>query len=318
MTKSFRQSIDQDQAHKRIQNLTRNLETADKEIQTLRLKNDELKGVISQVENENVSDFIDVSLVIIKNNLRSSNYFIDEIDNLIEDIKLNGQLQPVVLTNDNVLVAGHRRYNAVKKLGLQLKAMWLMYSFKDIGQETFDRLQFSENEQRKNLDNFDISTLFNSYIQKGYSQVKIGEIFNKSRSFVNQLIKLSDIDKTLVLLLKEIQHFGMTKEKFNLLNNQPIKPESTIIGVKTLYKISGFKTREFQNKYFISKFKSCLTDRQLEQLGYIKPVKEVSFFKATKESFDKKIDSFIKNNPDKKDIADKVKIKISQALKELE
>lgn len=317
MTKSFRQSIEQDQAHKRIQNLTREKEKSDKEVEVLRAKLEELKNVLSQSENENVSGFIDIEDVIIKNNRRSS-YYDDEIDDLIRDISLNGQLQPVLLTSDNVLVAGHRRYNAVKKLETRLKAIWLGYNFYQIGQETFDRMQFAENEQRKNLDNFDISNLFNEYFEKGYTQVKIGELFNKSRSFVNQLIKIDDIDKTLVLLLKEIQHFGMTKEKFNLLNNQAVKPDSTIIGVKTLYKIAGFKTREFQNKYFISKFKACLTDRQLEQLGYIKPVKEVSFFKATKESFDKKIDSFIKNNPDKKDIADKVKFKISQALKELE
>lgn len=40
-----------------------------------------------------------------------------DIDNLAQSIKLRGQLQPVVITRDHVLVAGERRYTAVEKLG---------------------------------------------------------------------------------------------------------------------------------------------------------------------------------------------------------
>lgn len=43
-------------------------------------------------------------------------YSINHIELLAEDIKLNGLQNPIKLSNDNIILSGHRRYNALKLL----------------------------------------------------------------------------------------------------------------------------------------------------------------------------------------------------------
>jgi DNA modification methylase len=72
-----------------------------------------------------------------------------DIDELASSISRVGQLQPIVLDQENRLVAGHRRLQAVMQLGLpEIEAIRL----EDLDEATRVEIELEENLKRKDLD----------------------------------------------------------------------------------------------------------------------------------------------------------------------
>ena len=71
-----------------------------------------------------------------------------DIDGLAESIARRGQLQPIVVTRDHVLVAGERRYTAVSKLGD--RPLRCVYT-DEIDPVELKALELEENVKRKDL-----------------------------------------------------------------------------------------------------------------------------------------------------------------------
>src|SRR5690606_14696601 len=94
---------------------------------------------------------------------------------------------------------------------------------KDISDEDLQELQLSENNERRDIDNIQLSKLYNSYLERGYSQVEISQKFGKGKAFVSAIVSLKEIDEPLVKWLKEFQVYGCSKEKFIAINSEKLE-----------------------------------------------------------------------------------------------
>jgi ParB/RepB/Spo0J family partition protein len=216
---------------------------------------------------------IELNQIKLVSNIRD-NLDYEEIDSLARNIKELGQLQPVLLTNDNNLIAGYRRYNAVKLLGNKgpgfLYALKLEKNYDEIEPELFIKIQYSENENRRSLDNFHISKLFNEFLAKGKNQREICDIFGKTKSFVSSVIALKKIDPDLVKYLKEFQIYAWSKKVFTGVNiedneehNKFYSMNKGILGWKPLYSIAKFDEISDQKKAFLKLYKNRLSEEEL-------------------------------------------------------
>lgn len=71
-----------------------------------------------------------------------------DVNDLKESIKKIGQLNPVIITKDNVLIAGERRVRACSMLGIDVLCRYL----DDLSQEEQQLIELDENIKRKELD----------------------------------------------------------------------------------------------------------------------------------------------------------------------
>lgn len=276
MKKDFRQNVKQSRQEKNEQVTFNENKRLREDLDKYKHEINHLKDMIKQVQagKEPTKIFFkDIKLV---RNIRK-NYEFESIDNLANDILSNGQIQAITLTHDNYLISGHRRYKAIEKLYNDKKHDGELFSvnidlnYSEIRKETFDKMQLSENEQRKDLDNLDISDLFNEYISDGKSQKEISIIFDKPKSVVSELVSLKKIPDNLRKLIREIQYYGMSKKKFSIANLDINQVKPSIIGRITLYKIAIESTN--QVKVFIELFGNKLHKEDLKELNYTKTIK---------------------------------------------
>ncbi|EKR62546.1 ParB-like protein [Leptospira weilii str. 2006001853] len=120
------------------------------------------------------------------------------IEDLARSLDKDGLLQPIIVTKQNPedenykIVAGERRYHAAKQLG------WAEIECKILDRdekETF-RLAIIENLQRENLSPYEeveaMSHLKNSF---KYTDQELGTLFGKSRSYMTELLGISNLSK---------------------------------------------------------------------------------------------------------------------------
>ncbi len=259
----------------------------------LQSENDRLREKIKELENKKDNSEavkVDVSSIVLVNNIRLIDFELDDIEGLAKDIKVLGQLQPVLLSKDNRLLAGYRRYNAIKFLGIkEIYAMKLEKTYDEIGDNLLLQIQYSENENRRNLDNFQLSKVFNDLKTHGKNQKEISEIFNKPKGSVSAIVSLKKIIPELVRLLKEFQVYAWSKQKFSAENQvKDAQDESFyqanrgIIGYQSLYLIAKHSNIEDQKKAFLKGFRNRLSEEELNS----------EFFKGTYEN--------MLNSPDNK------------------
>jgi len=278
MAKSFKGLISKNQELKKESNL----ET----------ENDRLREKIKQFENEQSKDIslIKLSDLKLSSNIRQDDfgYNYEEIEVLAHDIEKNGQLQPILISKDNYLIAGFRRYHAILYLAENEKAIdeILAYTYykkySDICDEDLIDIQLAENFQRREIDNFQLSKLYHEMISNGYNQQKLAEKFKKSKSFISMVLSISKIDFELVKLLKQFQVFGCSEQKFNALNFSPNTDEKVLfeyenlknlIGITSLNKIAKCENIKEQKQIFLKTFKKRLTDEELNS-NYFKDVSQ--------------------------------------------
>lgn len=264
--KDFRSSLSLNQSEKRKANYSEENERLRDTIEKLKKTNSELEHALKNEDNE-----ILISDIKLLSNIRSKDNY--DLEDLTESIKEHGQLQPVLLTSDNYLVAGNRRYSVLKSLNQKyILAVRLDKPYQELKRE-IDVLQFEENEQRKSLDNFEISDLFKKYLDNGYSQAEIGRIFNKQRQYLSSMLKIQNLDQELKSFLLEFQIYAWSKEKFKemkallLEQKKDIKDNSFyinnkgFIGGNLLAKLSRLPVPS-QRKKFFELFKDRLTEEE--------------------------------------------------------
>ncbi|MDL5247143.1 ParB/RepB/Spo0J family partition protein [Leptospira weilii] len=128
------------------------------------------------------------------------------IEDLARSLDKDGLLQPIIVTKQNPedenykIVAGERRYHAAKQLG------WAEIECKILDRdekETF-RLAIIENLQRENLSPYEeveaMSHLKNSF---KYTDQELGTLFGKSRSYMTELLGISNLSKDELNFCKE-------------------------------------------------------------------------------------------------------------------
>jgi hypothetical protein len=290
--KSFLADLDRNQEQKKDVNL--------------QTENQRLKDKLKEYENkQDVSGSAKIPLSKIKlgSNIRMIDPELDDIESLANDIAKLGQLQPVLLSNDNYLIAGHRRYYALKFLQEKSSSAHdFIYVFKldkdysDIPEDLINNIQFSENEQRRSLDNFQISSFFNKLLSTGKSQKEICETFNKNKGYVSGLINLKNMDTYMVDLIKEFQIYAWSKKKFIAINSMENINENSfyqgnrgIIGWSSLYSIAKHEKPEDQKQAFLKLFRNRLSEEELNSEYFTQPVK------TSKKNNQVKFKALIKN-----------------------
>jgi ParB/RepB/Spo0J family partition protein len=247
-----------------------------KDVSILQNKNEILENKVRELEeklknnkHQEVS-LVSLNLIKLSKNIRQSDfgYKYEDIKSLAEDIENNGQLQPVLITKDLYLIAGFRRFEAMKYLNFKdILAVSYDKKFSEIGKTELNDIQFAENEQRRGIDNFQLSKLYNELLNSGYDSKKIQEKFKKSKSFVSRVITINNIDIEIVKFLKEFQVFGWSEKKFQEINLAEA-PEKIIkefekikgnIGISTLYEMAKHESLKEQKKVFLKKFSDRIT-----------------------------------------------------------
>lgn len=162
-------------------------ESLKEKIGFLEQEKDSLAKLIEKTEQSNIVSEIPFYDINLRSNIRDA-YEFEEIENLALDILLNGQLQPVLITKDNYLISGHRRYFAFKTIVEKYDTLKITeslsekikqkpdsivtYKIERLSSEISDielqELQYAENNERRAIDNFQLSALYNSYLEKGF------------------------------------------------------------------------------------------------------------------------------------------------------
>lgn len=107
------------------------------------MKNQPTKVKLPASERELVQ--IGVTDVLIRKRIRKN---LGDLTLLMDSMRRHGLLNPIVITRDRELVAGHRRLEAARRLGWQR----ITASIIDTNQETaLLEVEIDENTQRKNL-----------------------------------------------------------------------------------------------------------------------------------------------------------------------
>lgn len=254
----------------------------------LELENEVLKEKLLDLKKaqDRGINVLSVSEIKLRSNIRD-NYDYEEINQLKEDIEKNGQLQAVLISRDNFLLAGYRRFHALQSISKEQEI--LVYRLEkdnsDIPEVELKSIQFAENNQRRNIDNFQLSALFNWYLENGFSQKDVSEKFKKPKSVVSEIIQIKNIDQNLVILLKEIQLYGASHKKFVHTNSDEKQNElmekKFFISYRNLYNLAKQKDLNEQKKIFLSSYKNYLTSEEINS-DYFKEVNEQKNSKAKK------------------------------------
>lgn len=237
----------------------------------------QLKEVKEQLKNSDIA-LIELAELKLRKNIRDDEhkYKYEDIESLAEDIEVNGQHTPVLISNDNYLLFGFRRYYAKKYLGeIYILAYRYHKNSKDIEDNELYNLQYSENNQRREIDNFQLSKLYKELLakNKGCTQQDLALQFHKSKSFISMVLSFQSIDPELVRFLKEFQIYGWSESKFNMLNfleneDQKLQKEyeklRVNIGITKLSSIAKLDSVEEQKKVFLEKYGVRLSPDDLE------------------------------------------------------
>lgn len=274
-SKVFKQQQDQQALKEKVVSLENEKET--------------LKQIIERAEKGSLSK-INISDIKLRSNIRDE-YEYEEIEDLALDIMVNGQLQPVLITKDNYLISGHRRYYAVNlinknpesiKITEQLQSRTVhkpdylvVYQLDKNSSEISDTeladLQYAENNERRSIDNFQLSKMYNSYLDNGFEQKDLVTKFKKTKGIVSSIVALKKIEPQLVRFFKEFQIFAWSKARFiqetaNLMTEVQegfYQNNKGIIGWKPLYHIAKQENIESQKKEFLNLYKNRLTEQEI-------------------------------------------------------
>lgn len=128
------------------------------------------------------------------------------VEDLARSLDKDGLLQPIIVTKQNPedefyrIVAGERRYHAAKQLG------WPEVECKILDRdekETF-RLAIIENLQRENLSPYEeIEAMIHLKTSFQYTDQELGNLFGKSRSYMTELLGISNLSKEELRLCKD-------------------------------------------------------------------------------------------------------------------
>jgi len=144
----------------------------------------------------------------------------DKLQELINSIQEKGIVQPVVVRkngdNDYELVAGERRWRAVKALGRkEIPAV-----VKALSDQELLELSIIENIQRDDLNPLEEATAYQSLINDfGFTQEQVAQSVGKNRSTVANMLRLLTLpEKAKDALFKERITFGHAKVILGVAN----------------------------------------------------------------------------------------------------
>ena len=155
---------------------------------------------------------------------------LDNLDELACSIREHGLLQPIIvrpIEKGYEVVAGNRRYQAVRKLGLRKINCHLI----DLSDQEAYELALTENVQHKTMNPIEEAVAFNRYVKEfgwgGVSNLalKIG----RSQEYVTKRIQLLSLPKNVIIDIISNRISTTTALELLPLNNSQIQALSKII-----------------------------------------------------------------------------------------
>ncbi|TGK08823.1 ParB/RepB/Spo0J family partition protein [Leptospira fletcheri] len=128
------------------------------------------------------------------------------IEELAQSLQKDGLLQPILVTKQSneefyTIIAGERRYHAASLLN------WTEVECKILdrdAKETF-RLAIIENLQRENLSPYEeIEAMSHLKITFSYTDLELGNLFGKSRSYMTELLGIAGLTKEELKACKDV------------------------------------------------------------------------------------------------------------------
>lgn len=180
---------------------------------------------------------IDLEDITLLDNVRKD---YDEIEERARSIERDGLLSPVIIDNDNNLIAGYCRYKAHELLVSEGKPYNQIECIIRTGD--FNIIQLTENIQRSNLKPEELEAGLRKMIDSGMKPVEIAERLNKSKQWVSDVlaadkvrqktdIDTSEISSSAMSLLR-----GLSESELEAVIFQVKKNGSTVKAVKEAIK----------------------------------------------------------------------------------
>lgn len=159
----------------------------------------------------------------------------EKIDELAKSIESNGLLQPIIITHDienggYYIIAGERRYRAVKKLGKSYVDCIIV----DAEKHNMRALALIENIQREDLNPIEIATCYKELISEhNLTHEELSERINKSRSSISNTLRILELsDRAKNLLISGELSMGHAKVLVGLSPNEENIMIDSILGQK--------------------------------------------------------------------------------------
>lgn len=88
---------------------------------------------------------VKIDSIIIRKRIRKD---LGDLSSLKQSLKQHGLMNPIVITSDNILIAGHRRFEAARQLGWNTITARIVDQHDEVSQI---EMEIDENTQRKSL-----------------------------------------------------------------------------------------------------------------------------------------------------------------------
>ena len=203
---------------------------------------------------------LNIDSLVVKNNIRKISKSDESFKQLCSSIKLEGLLTALTVKeigdNKYEILAGHRRYEALKAIGEQLVECNIIDNVED--EKDVIRVQLAENVHRENMTPFEYVSIFNKLKENyGMDNNRIALFLNKSISWVNDQYfaskYLKDKYGSIDDIPDDVKHKAASTIKAYSLKGtkeetlKKISDDCDVERKRHCYKISC-KTNDFENK----------------------------------------------------------------------
>ncbi|MFV0498468.1 MAG: ParB/RepB/Spo0J family partition protein [Bacilli bacterium] len=203
-------------------------------------------SLLNKINESNSDKLVDIELELINNNELNDIYNIDNIEELAENIAVNGQIDPIIVylkSGEYTIISGHRRFEALKSIDKEFAKCILVPKPETIEEEKI--LLVEANSQRVKTKEELKSEIV--YKKESYTKLKNQKHPKYVRANINKLIasetgvSLATVkrtiaeDKDTIEKKDAVSKQEQFEKKLNTLRNYLLKNEDSIDISKELY-----------------------------------------------------------------------------------
>ena len=225
---------------------------------------------LEKEDYERIQD-IDIDLITPNPNQPRKAFEQEKLDELTESIKKYGVIQPIIVRKEGdffSIIAGERRWRACKNANIKTMPCIV----RDIENRNASEIALIENIQREDLNPIDEANAYEFIMERyGITQEQVSSIVGKSRVYVTNIIRLSNLDdyvkdkivKNLITAGHGRAILSLEKEKQKSITDVIVRDNLSVRDVEKLVRTSKKprrKEKPEKDKY-ISYLEEMLTDR---------------------------------------------------------
>ena len=225
---------------------------------------------LEKEDYERIRD-IDIDLITPNPNQPRKAFEQEKLDELTESIKKYGVIQPIIVRKEGdffSIIAGERRWRACKNANIKT----IPCIVRDIENRNASEIALIENIQREDLNPIDEANAYEFIMERyGITQEQVSSIVGKSRVYVTNIIRLSNLDdyvkdkivKNLITAGHGRAMLSLEKERQKSVTDIIVRNNLSVRDVEKLVRTSKKprrKEKPEKDKY-ISYLEEMLTDR---------------------------------------------------------